>query len=51
MARGIDTYTELDEIDVDVTDLDSEETVEVDDDVDAWMAEMLAGPSSSSYDY
>lgn len=49
MARGTDTYTELDELDVDVTDLDAEDGVEVSDDVDAWMNEMLAGPST--YDY
>ena len=52
MAQGTyaDTYTDLDEIDVDETDLDAEEGVEVDGDVDAWMTEMLSGPSSS-YDY
>jgi hypothetical protein len=42
-----DTYAELDEIDVDETDL---EEVEVDGDVDAWMHEMLSGPFKG-YDY
>lgn len=48
-ARFADTYTELDEIDVDATDLDGEETIELDGDVDDWMTAMLAGPSN--YDY
>ena len=42
-----DTYTELDEVEVDETEL---EEVEVDGDVDAWMSEMLSGPSAS-YDW
>lgn len=50
MARGTDTYTELDDLDVDATDLDGEETAELDGDVDDWMAEMLSGPSER-YDY
>lgn len=51
MARNAysDTYTELDEVDVDETELDAEEGVEVDGDVDAWMAAMLSGPSSYEY--
>lgn len=48
MAQG--TYTtELDDIDVDEADLEAEDGVEMDGDVDAWMAEMLAGPSSYEY--
>lgn len=54
MARGTtsyaDTYVELDTIDVDETDLDAEEGVELEGDVDAWMTEMLSGPSDR-YDY
>ena len=41
-----DTYTELDEIEVDETELE-DEGVEVDGDVDAWMNEMLSGPANN----
>lgn len=51
MARNAysDTYTELDEVDVDETELDAEDGVEVDGDVEAWINDMLSSPSS--YDY
>ena len=42
-----DTYADLDDVDVDETDLDAEEGVELEGDVDAWMSEMLAGPSNN----
>ena len=42
-----DTYTELDEIDADETDLDAEEGVDLEGDVDAWMSEMLSGPANN----
>jgi hypothetical protein len=51
MAQNFtDTYTELDEIDVDEADLDAEEGVELEGDVDAWMSEMLSAPSDR-YNY
>lgn len=42
------TAPELDEVDVDPTDL---EEVEVSDDFDSWMAEMLAGPAEDNWEY
>ena len=44
----IDVYAELAEVEVDEAEL-TEEGVEVGTDLDAWMTEMLAGPSD--YDY
>ena len=41
-----DTYADLDDVEVDETELD-DDSVEVDEDVDAWMNEMLAGPKDS----
>lgn len=51
MAQGnyADTYTDLDDVDVDETELDAEEGIEVGDNLDAWMAEMLSGPSRYEY--
>lgn len=45
MAQATGYYAELDEIDVDESDLDAEEGIEVGEDVEAWMNEMLAGPA------
>lgn len=42
------TATDLDDVDVNPDEL---EEVEVTDDVDAWMREMLAGPSESDWDF
>lgn len=42
------TTTDFDDVDVNPDEL---EEVEVTDDVDAWMREMLAGPSESDWDF
>ena len=47
MASYTDTYTDLDDVELDENDLDAEEGVEVDGDVDAWMNEMLSGPANN----
>lgn len=49
MAQG--TYTtELEDTDLDEEfDAEETETVDLDGDVDTWMAEMLAGPSRYEY--
>ena len=47
MASYTDTYTDLDDVELDETELDAEEGVEVDGDVDAWMNEMLSGPANN----
>ena len=47
MAPYTDTYTDLDDVELDETELEAEEGVEVDGDVDAWMNEMLSGPANN----
>lgn len=48
MAQNFFSTDVEEDVDVDFDATDVEE-VEVDGDVDAWMAEMLAGPSSYEY--